>query len=96
MIDPNVFGAGVVTLANWTMMADGSAYMHVWADKWHVVTNEGSGIKGLRTTDKYHLVAYSADGKAAVIIPGCQVKGYAACEKNPSLRGGSQVYTVGG
>lgn len=91
---PEKFPAGVVSLLQWTMMPDGSTYMHVWASNWTVVTNEASGIKGLRTADRWHLVSHTPDGKIRVIIPGCQVKSFAACNANPSLKGGSQAFTV--
>jgi len=94
MSSSETFPAGVVTLQQWTMMPDGATYMHLWSPRWRVVTNQASGIDGLRTSDRYHLCAYDKNGLPAVIIPGCQVKGFAACVKNPSLRGGSQAYTV--
>jgi hypothetical protein len=91
---PNEFGPGVISVRDWTMMSDGSTYKHVWAKRWTAVTNQASGIPGLRTGDRYHLIAYAEAGHAVVCIPGCQVQGYAACEKNPSLKGGSQAYSV--
>lgn len=93
-MSPERFPAGVVTLLQWTMMPDGATYMHLWASNWTVVTNAVSGIAGLRTVDRYHLVSHDPHGKVRVIIPGCQVKGFAACPSNPSLKGGAQAFTV--
>jgi len=91
----NKFPAGIVTLNTRTMMPDGAAYMYLWASEWIVITNQMSGIEGLRTTDKYHLCVYNNHGQPLIIIPGCQVKGYCASNKNPVLKGGSQIYSIG-
>ncbi len=96
MADPRQFPAGVVTLLQWTMMPDGATYMHLWARSWEVVTNKDTGIDGFKSVERWHLVSRDARGVPLVIIPGCQVKGFAACDKNPSLKAGSQAYTVGG
>lgn len=90
----NVFPAGVLTLKGWTMMPDGATYIHVWAKAWHVVTNQESGIPGLRTADRFHAIAYGDDGTPRVIIPGCQVQGFAATPSDPSTKGGPQAYVV--
>lgn len=95
MGNANQFPAGVVTLLQWTMMADGSTYMHLWAPAWEVVTNQATGIEGFRSVERWHLVARDGAGVPLVILPGCQVKGFAACGRNPMLRGGSQVFSVG-
>lgn len=94
MNDPTVFPAGVIQLLQWTMMSDGTNYMNVWAKSWRVITNKASGIDGLRTSDRYHIAAYGPDGKIRILIPGCQVKAFVACEKNPSYKGGSQAFTI--
>lgn len=91
---PNVFGPGVITLLQWTMMADGSPYQYVWAKEWVVITNSASGIDGLKTADRFHVATYGPRGELLAIFPGCQVKAFVACSKNPSLKGGSQAYTV--
>lgn len=93
MNSDGVLPAGVVTLLQWTMMADGSTYMYVWAPEWRIVTNSATGIDGLRSAERFHVCAYVGD-KLKVIIPGCQAKGFCACTFNPSLKGGSQIYTV--
>ncbi len=90
----NELGPGVVTLLQWTMMPDGCTYMQLFAKRWVIVTNEASGIQGLRTTDRFHVVAYDSAGVAQVVIPGCQAKGYARCDENPSLKGGPQAYSI--
>jgi len=90
----NRFPAGVVTLTDWVLMADGCQHKYVWAPEWTVVTNRASGIDGLKTQDAYHLVAYRPDGVPAVIVPGCKVLAYCACDKNPALKGGSAIYSA--
>ncbi len=90
----NVFPAGVVTLMQWTMFADGSTYQYVFCDEWVVVTNQQTGIDGFRSVERWHLCAYGIDGKVLVVIPGCQVKGFSACREIQTPRGSSQCYVV--
>lgn len=92
MSGPNEFPGGVVTLLQWTMMPDGCTYMHIWAESWEVVTDKATGIENFRSSEKWHLVHRDGNGVPDIIIPGCQVKGFAACESNPSLKGGPQAY----
>lgn len=94
MSDPANFPAGVVTLLQWMMMPDGSVYQYVYAPSWRVVTNAATNIPKFRSVEKWHLVHYAENGEPLIVIPGCQVKCWARCEKNPSLRGGAQVYSV--
>jgi len=92
MDDRSVFPAGVIQLLQWTMMPDGTAYMNAWAKEWRIITNKASGIDGLHTTDRFHVACYDANGKLLAIFPGCQVKGFVACDANPSYKGGTQAY----
>jgi hypothetical protein len=92
--DPAVFPAGVVTLHQWTMMPDGSTYMHLWAPAWRVITDKATGIPFFRSAEHWHIAAFGPDGRLLILIPGCQVKGFATCSVNPQLKGGAQIYTA--
>ena len=75
-------------------MPDGTTYMNLWAKSWRVVTNDACSIPKFRSVERWHLASYDSDGNVLVIVPGCQVKGFAACDANPSYKGGPQAYTV--
>lgn len=93
MSDQSVLPAGVIQLLAWTMMPDGTTYMQAWARSWRIITNKASGIDGLHTQDRFHVACYDAAGKVLAIFPGCQVKAFVACEKNPSYKGGPQAFS---
>lgn len=95
MKDPSEFPAGVITLKAWSMMPDGSTYMHLWANTWRIVTNQATGIEHFRSVERWHACVYGEDGRLLLCIPGCQVQSFAACEKDPSTKGGPQCYVAG-
>jgi hypothetical protein len=81
---PQLPNSGIVTLVNWTMMPTGNKYLYLWCANWVVVTDSQFPIKGFHSTERWQLLAI-IDGKVAVVIPGCQVKAFAACDVAPTL-----------
>ena len=79
---------GVITLIEWTMMPDGELYKYLWGENWRVVTDKETGIEGFRSSEKWQL---HGGRTGSVVIPGCQVKGFARCSPPPPSR---QCYCI--
>lgn len=81
--------SGVVTVENWTMAPNGETYLHFWAEKWVVETDKGfaaaMGLKDFRSSERWQLIGVR-DGEPALILPGCQVKGFYVCDLAPPNR----------
>ena len=80
-------GPGTVTVVNWTLMADGETYLHVWAERWEVLTDKtiGESLPGFRSTEHWTLAAI-VNGEIAMLIPGCQIKAWVSIAKCPNTR----------
>ncbi len=79
--------AGVITVSNWTMAADGETYLYFWSDNGFVATDKMMPIEGFRSTEKWTLIAIGKDERAMMMFPGCKVKGFVACSA-PQPRSG--------
>ena len=84
--------AGVVTVGEWVLMPDGEVHKYLWCENWMVVTDKMVPLEKFKSSEKWSLVGI-AYGEIAVWIPGCVVKGFAACEKMPKVR---DMYKVAG
>lgn len=82
--------AGVVTVYEWTCMPDGESYKHIWCNDWQILTDKEVPIEGFRSVEKWQLLGH-INGEVVCVIPGCQVKGWAAC-KEPIRR--NSVYCI--
>ena len=79
--------SGVVTLLEWSLFPDGDTYKHIYADRWEIVTEKDFPVPGLHMgSERWFAVAVSKELKPLVIIPGCQVKSWAACNKKPQAQ----------
>jgi len=83
--DENVLTGGIVTLEHWTMMPDGASYMYLFSDHWEVLTDAqiANSLPGFRSAEHWSLAGLNGKGEMVVLIPGCQVKGWALSPKAP-------------
>jgi len=90
--------SGVLTLHNWTMMADGQVYQYVFASQWEIVPDkhveERLSLGRFRSQEGFSVVGYGDGPDPLVWIPGCQVKGWAYCEQSPQVHGAHAVYDL--
>ena len=88
MIDKSLEGyvSGIVTVANWTAMPNGKLYLYLFSRSWLIVTDKGmaqaANLERFKSTEGWQIVSVM-DGEVQVLIPGCQVKGFAACTSTP-------------
>ena len=83
-MDQDIIKSGVVTLSTWLMAPDGQKYLYMFCRNWDILTDKMFPIEGFHSTEKWQLIGKNKDGKAMAIIPGCQVKGFLACDKYPN------------
>lgn len=91
MIEGNT--AGIITLVNWTLAPNGARYLYMWSPSWEILTDKMIPLDGFRSSEHWILVA-RIDGKIKVIIPGCQIKAWIACDVPPNTAD-VHCYTVG-
>ena len=76
--------AGLVTTRNWIVTPNGDQHHSFWCDNWLLETDKELELVGLKTSDRWAMVALNGD-KILAIIPGCEVLGYIPCAKPPSI-----------
>ena len=90
-------GPGIVKSETWIMNCEGDESLYVWSPRWEVITDKGIserlGIEGFRSSEKWQLLGYDEKGTLRIVLPGCQVKSWLACEKQPTTK---RVLKVGG
>ena len=74
---------GIVTVAEYTMGPDGQEYRYFYSPGWQIQTDAEMPVEKFRSTEKWQLLGYTAGGELAMMIPGCQVRGFSACNKAP-------------
>ena len=78
---------GVITVGTWILAPDGRMYQYFWCQRWEVLTDQQLPVDGFRSSERWQLFAVSAEGKPVAVFPGCQVKGWLACEQPPNNPG---------
>ena len=73
--------SGIVT-TSWIMAPDGKRYMVFFCRHWDIVTDEQVPVKNFRSHEKWTLAGYVGD-TIKILIPGCHVTGFVACETPP-------------
>ena len=76
--------AGIITTNSYIYTPDGDQQRGFFCRNWLIVTTKEAGLADIKSSDKWAAVAL-VNGKVALIIPGCQVMGYAVCKVAPSI-----------
>ncbi len=72
--------AGVVTTRNWLTTPDGDQSRAFWCRQWLLQTDKEMDLVGLKSADRWALIALDGS-KILCIIVGCEVVGFIACDK---------------
>lgn len=84
---PFIFGpeeavtSGVITFADYRMMADGRRYIAAWSPRWEIIADKDMPMK-LRSAEGWFAAAV-VGGNVVLILPGCQVKSWSYCTNMP-------------
>jgi len=80
----DVSRAGVLNVRNWQLVPNGDQTRALWCRKWLLRTDKQLDLAGIKTSDRWAMLAMSGE-KILAIIPGCEVCGYYACESPPPI-----------
>ena len=84
--------AGIITLRNWLYTSNGDQSRCVWCKRWLLHTDKDMDLVGIKSSDRWAMIALDANGEVLAVIPGCEVTGYAVCKEPPPIN----AYVFGG
>ncbi len=64
------------------MAPDGKRYRSVFCKHWQIVTDKEIPIANFRSTERWTVFG-RVNGKIKMILPGCKVDGFFACDECP-------------
>jgi hypothetical protein len=77
-------GAGIITLATWTMCPDGETYLYLWCYEWRLATDAEMPAPNFRSSERWQAFGVGRTGHLEFVIPGCQVKAFVVSDEPPS------------
>lgn len=75
-------GTGILTLRNW-VYAGADQYKAFWSRNWRLITDKQLVTGGLRSNDRWGMVAL-VDDTVVIVIPGCEVLGFITHKECPA------------
>ena len=72
--------SGVVQTKDSVLLANGEWSACLFCRHWRLVTDEMLGVPGIRSHDGWAVAAFNEKGRLLLLIPGCRVKSFTACE----------------
>ena len=74
-------GTGIISTRNW-LYTGVDQYKAFWSNKWRLITDKQLISGGLRSNDRWGVVALCGD-EVVLVIPGCEVLGFMSCLIKP-------------
>lgn len=63
---------GLISVVNWTMAPDGHRYMHLWAKRWQIITDEEIPVSRFRSSERWQMIAVSTDSEVLAVSRGAR------------------------
>lgn len=82
-------GTGIITIRNW-LYTGNDQYKAFWSKNWRLITDKQLITGGLRSNDRWGLVAF-VDDTIVILIPGCEVLGFVSVSECPAT---DAVYNI--
>lgn len=76
--------SGLVSTRNWIRTPNGDQHNAFFCKEWLFQTDKDMDMVGVKTTDRWAMVALDGD-KVLAIIPGCEVLSYMVCDQSPTI-----------
>lgn len=77
--------AGLLSTRNWIRTPNGDQHHTFWCRRWLLHTDKDLDLAGIKTTDRWAMLAFDSADNVLAIIPGCEVIGYFPSNAPPPI-----------